>query len=256
MRSLRLRGLRIAALYVFTSLAVPLLFHAHAQYGTWVNPYTGGMWNNPGSSLIDTMLQGRIWTSGGGSGSGGGQDTSTAPSTTTVAAANASSFQPIPQRLELAAFVDSLTPNKDEQAVFFQALNEGITLFEEAARGAGRPNNVAMAVAYMIAANYSVYTGGLDVSEEAFDTLWRAVNQMYAESPDFARSSHRDRQSLYETAVMYATLPLMGYQQALEENDASSANMYRQFSAQVLRSVLGMEPDRIEFTATGVLLGD
>lgn len=27
---------------------------------TWYNAYTGGMWNNPGSALIDTMLYNRM----------------------------------------------------------------------------------------------------------------------------------------------------------------------------------------------------
>ena len=26
----------------------------------WVNPYTGGVWNNPGSCLLDTMIRNRM----------------------------------------------------------------------------------------------------------------------------------------------------------------------------------------------------
>lgn len=249
------------ALFLLSLLAALLLGQAHAQYGGWTNPYTGNTWNNPGSSLLDTMIQGSRFmqdpaagaAGNGGDGSGSGAAGEAGAELPRV---SATSFRPAPQRLEVAAFAQSLTNDAAEQATFIQALEEGMALFEDAARDAGRPNNAAMAITYMIAANYAVYTGGLEVSDEAFETLWGAVHQMLAESLEFRRSSDRSRQSLYETAVMMATLPLMGYLQAVEAGDAGSAAMYQEFAGRVLSSSLGVAPDKVLFTATGVSLGD
>lgn len=253
-----MRRLPFSVLLLPAFVAFSLFTLAYAQYGGWTNPYTGSTWNNPGSSLLDTMIQGRIFapsqpsTAGGAQ---GGADTG-AESEAEFPRTSATGFQPVPGRLEVAAFAQSLTADPTEQAIFIEALDESIALFEQAARDLGRPHNVALAITYMIAANYTVYTGGLEVEEEAFETLWGAVHQMLAESLDFKRSSHRARQSLYETAVMTASLPLMGYVQAVEEGDSRSAAMYQEFAGQVLSSSLGVPPDEVLFTPTGVSLGD
>ncbi len=55
---------------------------------------------------------------------------------------------------------------------------------------------------------------------------------------------------------MMATLPLMGYIQAVEEGDARSAAMYQEFAGQVLSSSLGVPPEQVVFTATGVSLAN
>lgn len=156
-------------------LAATLEGQAQAQYGTWINPYTGSAWNNPSSSLLDTMIQGGLRFPDRATAAPGAEERS--PHTATAAApVNATSFLPTPQRLEVEAFVRSLSADPSEQAVLAQALDESIELFDEAARRQGRRHNVALAVAYMIAVNYTVYSGGLEVSEAAFEALWSAVN--------------------------------------------------------------------------------
>lgn len=66
--------------------------------------------------------------------------------------------------------------------------------------------------------------------------------------------SNQDRQKLYEAFVLTATLPLLGYTVAVEQNDQELLQTYREIAGVALETALGVRPDRLKFTETGLEL--
>ena len=168
----------------------------------------------------------------------------TAPQTT---------FRPGPQRLMLSGFVRSLSSDPAIVREMNTALNEGFKAFEAEARRLGRPNNVAMAFTYLVGVCYMVHYGE-EPSETALMNLQANTDAAFGSSAAFKALSAQDRQKLYETFVLMATLLLMGYTVAMEQNDQELLNTYREIAGVALESVLGVRPDRLKFTATGLEL--
>jgi len=75
-----------------------------------------------------------------------------------------------------------------------------------------------------------------------------------AASEDFRRSSNAERQGLYETLVMLATLPLAGHQEGLETGDAATQATYQALAGDLLTTLFEVSPDDLTFTATGVIV--
>ena len=108
---------------------------------------------------------------------------------------------------------------------------------------------------YLVGVSYLVYTGGDEPSERALESVWEAVHRTLAESPDFQRSSHAERQGFYETLVVLATLPLAGYQEGLETGDAETLATYQALAGDLLSTLFDVAPDEVRFTADGLIVG-
>lgn len=162
-------------------------------------------------------------------------------------------FRPGPQRLMLNQFVRSLSSDPALIREMTTAFNEAFKAFEAEAKRLGRPNNVAMAFTYLVGVCYMVHYGE-EPSETALMNLQANTDAAFGSSAAFKALSSQDRQKLYEAFVLMATLPLLGYTVANEQNDQELLQTYREIAGVALESALGVRPDRLKFTATGLEL--
>lgn len=166
-------------------------------------------------------------------------------------AAPQTSFRPSPQRLMVGGFVRSLSSDPAIVREMNTAFAEAFKAFEDEAKRLNRPNNVAMAFAYLVGVTYLVHYGQ-EPTEAALMNLQANSDAAFGGSAAFKALSAQDRQKLYETFVLMATLPLMGYVVATEQNDKELLETYREIAGVALESALGVRPERLRFTATGL----
>ena len=233
------RNLALLALITTISLLIPA---ARAQY---INPFTGGSWNNPISSTIDTMIFNDIQARTLMLPYDRGEEPTPPPPVSVTSFTPASNFR------MAHTLAESLSDDPEVQQALVMLLEHGREEFEAQARAEGKPNNVALALSFFIQANYYVYTGGKEVSDAAQESLWLTLHDILANTPDFTATSNRERQELYEGFLLMATLPLYGYLISLEDGDMQSADLFRTLAGQNLEAAFNVSPDALHFTATG-----
>ncbi|WP_299429379.1 DUF6683 family protein [uncultured Meiothermus sp.] len=162
-------------------------------------------------------------------------------------------FRPGAQRLLVRQFAQSLSNKPGEVQELVTAFNEGFKAFEAEARRLGRPHNVAMAFTYLVGVCYLVHYGQ-EPSETALMNLQANTDAAFGGSEAFKRLTDPERQRVYEALVLMATLPLLGYTVAVEQNDPELLETYRGIAGVALETALGVRPDRLKFTATGLEL--
>jgi hypothetical protein len=166
-------------------------------------------------------------------------------------AAPLTTFRPTPTRMLVQGFAESLSKNPAEVRELVAAFNEGFGAFESEAKRLGRPHNVAMAFAYLVGVCYMVHHG-VEPSETALMNLQANSDAAFGSLEGFKSLQGPDQQKMYETFVLMATLPLMGYTVATAQNDKKLLATYREAAGVALESVLGVRPDRLKFTDTGL----
>jgi hypothetical protein len=165
-------------------------------WAQWTNPYTGNQFNNPISSTLDTIIRGKMQQQMlEKSFSAHRGEKPAAPVAHKSLAA--SDFRPVGKEhptVDAYLSAPNLTPDarKTMRAIFdatFEAL------------GKTRQNNVATALAGALAVAMGVATER-PMSDAAGAELLLAVNDLLADSPDFARLKPKEKQAMYETLVM------------------------------------------------------
>lgn len=162
-------------------------------------------------------------------------------------------FTPSKQPLSVESFAQSLGGTPEEVQSLSAVLNQGLSAFEQEAQRLERANNVAMAFAYLVGVCYMVYHNE-EPAETALLNLQANADAALGSSEEFKGLSDQQRQELYETLVLTATVPFMGYLQASDTQDQTLLQTYRDLAASTLESTLGMHPDKLLFTKAGLEL--
>jgi hypothetical protein len=208
-----------------------------AAADTWTNPYTGNSFNNPMSSLADTFIRQamdrKMLENMYARKNGGGTATTDAPAATAKHEPwTKSDFKPGKKRLVVDTIIAGLAQNAEQQ----QGLATGINAVFEGFEKVARKNNVAYALAFMVAASVSVQTGN-QVSDAQSEELAVGINDLLARSPGFAKASATDRQKLYETFVTLGGLVMLFAE--VGKQDEASAKAAKVLATQSLRMVGG-----------------
>jgi uncharacterized protein DUF6683 len=149
----------------------------------------------------------------------------------------ATDFKPLAPRLAPDLFANSIPGLTLEQREALRALsNQFLTAFESEAR----KNNVANAMALLLAMSLQVLTGK-EVSDAESKQMIVALNNTLGATPNFASMTPQDKQLVYETAIVMggiiATLNIQGAQQ----NDFALQSQAREISRAVVKNLLGIE---------------
>jgi hypothetical protein len=202
-----------------------------AAADTWVNPYSGTAWNNPMSSLADTMIRGKMneamWAKWYGKDKGKPAPAARAeahePYTRT-------DFKPGKQRLVVDAIIASLARTEDQRRGLSQGVAAVFTAYEQKVR----KNNVAYALAFMVGASIEVQTGQT-MTDAQGEQLAQTINDMLARNPQFTKASAADKQKLYETFVTLGGLVVLFHE--VGKKDQASANAAKVLAKQCLAMV-------------------
>jgi hypothetical protein len=276
-------------LFVFlTPLSIMMPRPAQAQWGgQWTNPYTGNKFNNPISSSLDTMImhsmQRRMMYRGmlrkkgysetridqimhksedeikaivlGGKGNATASSAKSAPTKpATTNAVPATRFKPTGNRLLMNSFVNTLGKTQEQKDSLRQVFQEVFKAYEAEAAKSSVANDIAGAMTFYIAAHYSAYNDGTDVSETGTEAMVQQLRTMF-DSEGMRKASNADKQKLYETFVMLGGFTLAVSQAAADSKDADMPKLRKQMGADGLKSLLKVEPSRVKISDKGLEIG-
>lgn len=245
MNRLKLWALSVMAAVIGPSLALTIAPRpAEAQF---TNMYTGGMWNNPASSLADTAILNNVFermvTPGGVSSPAETEDHLSASSGAATYSLSASAFSPTAVSLIPQQWAADQASSPAEQQELSQLYSELLLSYEGllAKNGEQRlQNNVAGAMVYLMLTSSYVITDGEELSEEVQEELLQGFNAGLAESPEFQALSAANKQALYETVVISGGMALSLYLQGHEQGDVALVQQGQEMAQFILSDIVGL----------------
>jgi len=123
--------------------------------------------------------------------------------------------------------------------------------YEKAARAAGKPNDLALALSFFFATNASVYHDAGVPADPKMMELRDTIAAALVEGNAFSNVSDRQKQEIYETLVLFTGFALAVYQEG-KGGSAESLKIGQQLAGQNLLAVTGISPDKISFTDQGL----
>jgi hypothetical protein len=242
-------GTKVLAIWGFLiTVSVPI----GAQY----TDNMGGSWNNPTSASIGNIINDELWNrmrakarARATSASSNGEAAS--PQKTPAQIDAAVRFRSTGTQLKTQSIADELsaggTPEAKKQ--MFTILSTLLTEYEKAARAQGKPNDLALALTAALVYNSSIYNGTPEPDDARIMEIRDALAELAVEDGTFAKMTDRQKQELYETAVISTMLAKAGYEEAKKTGDNASATIYRNLAGQTLQAVSGMPPDKVDLTS-------
>lgn len=222
-----------------------------AAVAQFTNMYTGGMWNNPTSSLADTAILNNVFermlTPDEASSSGATYDDLSASPVAATYDLSASAFSPIAASLIPQQWAVEQATNPTEQQELDQLYSELLLSYSDLLVENGEErlqNNVAGAMVYLMLTSSYVLTDGEELSEAVQEELLQGFNVGLAESPEFQALSAEDKQALYETVVISGGLALSMYLQGYELGDAELVQQGQDMAQFILTDIVGLPLDQ------------
>ncbi|MBC8142663.1 MAG: hypothetical protein H7Y38_14625 [Armatimonadetes bacterium] len=161
----------------------------------------------------------------------------------------ATRFSPTGKRTMAAQLVEKLAQNDDQKAALRDALTAGRIAYEAEAKKAGCENDVAAALSYYVAANWSVYNGGKEPSGSGSLSLIAQMQTML-DSPEMRAAKNADKEALYEWCVTMSVLTQTLYA-ASKDNPKMVVNL-RASAGVAIKDLLNAEPGRVQITDKGL----
>jgi hypothetical protein len=241
----------LAAAFVSTVFSAAAL----AQY----TDNMGGSWNNPTSASIGNIINDQIWNRlRAKARARKNQSSSTTPATpeprtsqkTPAQVDAAVRFRSTGTQLKTQAIANELgaggTPEAKKQML--DTLSLLLTEYEKAARAQGKPNDLALALTAALVYNSSIYNGTPEPDDARIMEIRDALAELATEAGTFASMTDRQKQELYETAVISTMLAQAGYETANSAGDQNTMAIYRALAGQTLQAVSGMPPEKVNLT--------
>ncbi len=254
----------IALLFIFTVLV-------QAQF---TNPHTGYTWNNMISATLDTtimnnmqsmqltsmltsnMLTAQMLADQAIAGTTQSPPETSINPTTSEFETAITSFTPVSDRLVPPLLAQAFASSPDEQAFFEELLYNGLSFFEtRASEFGGEVYDVERAFSFLVNASYSIYYDSYDgLGQAEYDAVRQHLQGFFNSSPDFLLFTDQDKQVLYEFAASLGGLLLIGTDLMIQHNETEGLAIFREVAGGVLEGLVGTKPERISFTATGVVI--
>jgi hypothetical protein len=235
-RMIKIAGASLLSITCLSLLATPQ--HAAAQY---TNPSTFRNWNNPISNYLDVRIQERmqerrlqerfIEGQRAGDPAASGNPAPAAPRRP-ISATDfpASRTRMLPATLA-AATSDATAEQKDQLRTLYLQVLEA---FEEHAR----KNNVAYALTFLIGASMQVVSER-ELPDVEAEQLALELNDVLASSPEFGRLSPRQKQSLYEAAIITGGMIGVIYQIGVDQGNDELKGQAQEMAQGVVTQLLG-----------------
>jgi hypothetical protein len=220
----------------------------------------GGSWNNPSSALLGTMINNRIMADAvkkatEPEAARPGRSAS-APSAVTPVAPAALTFRPVARNLMVKELAQTLVKDAASQRQLSAAFEQYLSDFDEQARRDREPSyDVGRAAAFFVMVNYYAATGREpnDAQADGAQAIFRAG---LAENDGFARMADRDRQRLYESLVILGTFPAAAVAQSAEARNRDQEKMFREFAAELVKTLIGIPVENIRLTKSGFRIAE
>lgn len=212
----------------------------------------GGNWNNPTSATItniimDRYARRRLEKNLAAKRSGAGATTGTAASAARLNDASLQ-FRSTGTQLKTREIASLISAGNAQVVTILTTILEE---YEKGARAAGKPNDLALALSFFFAANASIYHDAGIPADPQMMALRDTIAEALVEGNAFSSVSDRQKQEMYETLVLFTGFALAVYQEGKGGN-AESLKISQQLAGQNLLAVVGISPDKINFTDQGL----
>jgi hypothetical protein len=251
--------MKYKTMIVFATIVLCSLFGVSSLRAQYTDNM-GGSWNNPTSASIGNIINDQLWNRMRAKARARAK--TSAPATASTADAGVSQktpaqidaavrFRSTGTQLKTQSIADELsaggTPEAKKQmlATFSLLLTE----YEKAARAQGKPNDLALALTAALVYNSSIYNGTPEPDDARIMEIRDALAELAVEAGTFAKMTDRQKQELYEVAVISTMLAKVGYEEASKAGDRATMAVYRNLAGQTLQAVSGMPPDKVNLTA-------
>jgi len=151
---------------------------------------------------------------------------------------------------------DSLGTSAEEKALLKQIFVGTKTAFESQAAAKGWKNDVAGALTFFIVGTTTIYHDSEEPSDEAMGVLYTAISRSIDEIPEFAKTTDREKQSVYDILIGFTGIPLALYSQGKESGDAGTVATARQLSAKLIEIVLKGDAEKIRYSNGTFVFGE
>jgi hypothetical protein len=149
----------------------------------------------------------------------------------------ATDFKPVGARILPNQIADSTPGLSSEQREGLRTLsNHYLKAFEAEAR----KNNIANAMAFLLAVSLQVLTGK-EASDAEGEQLIEAFNNTMGATREFASITARDKQFLYESAVITGGMIALLNSQGVEQKDPAMQSEAKELSRAVVKHFLGID---------------
>ena len=145
------------------------------------------------------------------------------------------------------AIADALGETPEEKGLYKQIIEQTRVAFEKEATARGWKNNIAGAFTFFIVATGTMYHDSPDPTDATVNALFETMNQVIDDIPEFAKMSNRDKQSLYNTLIGFAGIPLATYSEGKQLKHQPTIDVARQLAGKLIEIVLRTSPDRFRF---------
>ena len=219
----------------------------------------GGAFNNPAGTTITKTIMDRIarrnrerrLAAARRSGATSTARAASSDSARPVAKLNEASvlFRPTGTQLktrEIANLIDA------GNAQVFSILTTILQEFDKAARAAGHPNDLALALSFFLATNASIYHGAGQPADPPMVELRDTIAEALVENNALNGVNDRQKQEMYETLVIFTGFALAVYEEGKQGGNAESIKTSQQLAGQNLLAFIGISPDKITFTDQGL----
>lgn len=239
------------AIIALILLSITLQFYSAEA---WTNPYFGTTWNNPTSSLAQTMIMNNIMSKSLKNNLSQGRPAGNYPSSFQGERREQRTpdyiFQATPRKIMPKVIADRMSDKADRRREWENTFIQFIDSFEQNARREHLPHNLVYAISFFIWANYSVAKNGISITDDQQRDLYRMIAPSFANNADLKSMSDLQKQGLYETRVIEGMFALVGFNGARERNDIDAQKKIRKFAMNNLKAA-GISYQQIHLTRQG-----
>jgi len=240
-----------------------LLFLAGAGEGAgWYNMYTGGVWNNPGSCLLDTMIYNKTMANAALKTMQKNQTQAARPQKQTnqqtpqASRARPTVYRPSgkasPVPSILARTLTDRKADRDTMTAFFK---EALANYGTYALQAKRPNDLGLALAFFFGVCIGITTDN-QVDDPAIFAAARQMDVVLAEQTGVGSAPDAKKEEMAHTLACLATFALAGVTQAEEEGNSEGAESFRELARQSMSEVFGIDVNNVKMDHGGLRLLD
>jgi hypothetical protein len=210
----------------------------------------GGTFNNPGSALLGTMIGNRLLADAARKGASPEGAASPARPSSPAPTARPT-FTPVATNLMVRELTDILVKDAASRQALAEAFDGYLRDFDDQARRDREPrHDVGRAAAFFVMVNYFAATGREPTDAQA-DGAQATFRAGLIDNPSFARMADRDRQRLYESLVILGSFPIAGVAQATQAQNKEQEKMFRDFAAELVKTLIGVPVEKIRLTKSG-----
>lgn len=142
---------------------------------------------------------------------------------------------------------ETLSEDPSERALLKQVIDTVHGSYKEEVAKKGWSNNMASGVTFFMLMMATVYHDSPEPSDEVVNAVYEAVNQSIDATPDFAKATNKEKQTVNDMLVGFTALPLATYLEGKQNGNQDTVNTARALAGEMIKMVLKTDPAKMKF---------